>query len=161
MLFDVLERNIRTFEFSEVELIEKAVLDSDTTVMFRPDGSVGGRIDREDRSTKNINVETVRLRSFLVEQVDCQKLDIEGAEFRFISDNCEYLNNVEHLFIEYHDHATQKQLLHEILDILLQAGFRYHIKEANPIFHPYLKEERGNLYDLQLNILCFRRNVDD
>jgi len=71
------------------------------------------------------------------------------------------LVNVDNLFVEYHGRAGQAQTLHRILQILEQAGLRYHIKEANPVRHPFLPEERNSLYDLQLNVFAFRPGAHD
>ena len=76
---------------------------------------------------------------------------------RILVDCQDKLGNVDHLFIEYHGKQDETQTLHRILDMLHQAGFRYHIKEAHAIQHPFTQGTRQNrLYDLQLNVFGFR-----
>ena len=101
-------------------------------------------------------VETVRLNQYLKMDIDFLKIDVEGAELRIIKDCRDDLERVQNIFIEYHGNRSRKQRLHEMLHIIQQAGFRYHVQDANPINHPFIERERGNLYDLQLNIFGFR-----
>jgi FkbM family methyltransferase len=155
-IFRVLQRNVGTFRLEGIVLHCKAVWNRVTTLSFLPDGGVGGRLVLEEGKKKSIQVQTVRLRGFLSQPVDFLKLDIEGAEYEVIKDICDVLEKVDHLFVEYHGAADETQTLHEILQMIQDAGFRYHLKEANPIQHPFVKEERNKLYDLQLNIFGFR-----
>jgi len=159
MLFEVLNRNIAAFSFVDVETLNEAVWDSDAILSFKPDGSVGGRVVEEKDETKDIEVQSRRLAPFLEDKVDFLKIDVEGAEYRVINDARDNLKNVENIFVEYHGHTGSKQILHDILAVLTKSGFRYHLKEANPVAHPFLAEERGTLYDLQLNIFGFRQEA--
>jgi FkbM family methyltransferase len=155
-IFRVLESNSRTFRLADVELYQKAVWTEEGQVAFRPDGSVGGKVVVAAERETDICVPAVRLRELLDRQVDFLKVDIEGAEFQVLGDCRDLLGNVEHLFLEYHSQAIKPQTLHELLEILASAGFRYHLKDANPIRHPFLKDERRKGFDLQTNIFAFR-----
>lgn len=158
-LFPILERNIATYQLSQVELIKKAVWCEKTELSFEPDGSLAGRITDENSKpgSKAMQVQTVRLRDYLDKPVDFLKIDIEGAEYEVIRDCADLLKNVEVLFLEYHSLVEKPQTLDEILRILQQAGFRYHLQDANHIMHPFIREERlWWMYDLQLNIFATR-----
>jgi hypothetical protein len=84
-------------------------------------------------------------------------LDIEGAEYRVLKDVAENLADVSKMFIEYHGTFEQNKELLEILELVANAGFKFYIKEAAPVFdQPFLPKKHGGEYDLQLNIFCFR-----
>lgn len=155
-IFAVLERNIGNLELADVDLHCKAVWTSETNKFFAPDGSVGGRLVENPRGAISREVECVRLRDYLSDTIDFLKLDIEGAEVEVIEDCAPKLTNVNYLFVEYHGRSGQDQRLHEMLRVLHDRGFRYHIKEAWPVAHPFLEEERPTFYDLQLNIFAYR-----
>lgn len=154
--FHALEVNVKAFHFPNVTLYQKAVWDSVTELSFLPDGTVGGRIVDGHSIDNVVSVTTVRLKDFLNQHVDFLKIDIEGAEYDVIKDCRDFLRNVDYLFVEYHSKPDTVQSLHEILQIIQNAGFRYHIKDAYPIPHPFVKREKKMCYDLQLNIFGFR-----
>ena len=89
-------------------------------------------------------------------KVDFLKIDIEGAEFVVLKDIENELYNVDAIFIEYHSMQNKKQNLHEILKIVQDAGFNYHIKEAYTSKHPFMERNLNFGMDLQLNIFCFK-----
>jgi len=155
-IFKLLQHNVNVFDFDDVDLLPYAVWSSYTKLNFQPDNSVGGRLIKEGKSPSLIDVKTFRLRDILNQDIDMLKIDIEGAETEVIMDCNDKLSSVENLFVEYHGYAGETQRLHEILNLLQNEGFRYHIKEANPVKHPFIKSERGAFYDLQLNIYAFR-----
>jgi FkbM family methyltransferase len=155
-IFQVLETNIKTFQFSDVTLYERAVWVVETQLGFQSDGSVGGALVPDEIDKKHMQVKTVRLKDFLDQEVDFLKMDIEGAEYEVILDSSDALNQVDNLFVEYHGKKGEPQKLHEILQIICDQGFRYHLKEANPVRHPFILGERKRKYDLQLNIFAFR-----
>lgn len=155
-LFLVLQSNIATFEMSDVQLYNRAVWTTTATLGFRSDGAVGGRLCMSDLASANTQVQTERLRDYLDQEIDFLKLDIEGAEIEVLQDCCGKLENVERLFVEYHGKVHVPQQLDTLLLILRHSGFRYHIKEANPVQHPFFPEERNRTYDLQLNVYAYR-----
>ncbi len=159
-IFKVLQTNVNIFGFTQVQLWQKALWNSDTDVSFRPEGSLGGAIATSNIAEDEvIQVQSVRLGSFLNQKVDFLKLDIEGAEYEVLQDCEEGLHNVDYLFVEYHSKPAKTQILPELLKIIQCAGFRYHIKDANPVRHPLVRSERNSFYDLQLNIFCYRNQV--
>ncbi len=155
-IFTVLEKNVRSFQIRNIELYQKAVWIEEKEIAFLPDGSVGGTIIPNGTGDGLVYVETIRLRDFLQQEVDFLKIDIEGAEYEVIKDNADLLVNVKNVFVEYHGKHGETQTLHKMLQILQRAGFRYHLKEANPVQQPFLVNERRRFYDLQTNIFGFR-----
>ena len=156
-IFSFLEKNIVSFNFSDVIAVKAAVWDKAKEVLpFYTEGGAGGRLEKETKNVSFVNVETIRLKDYLNEKVDFLKIDIEGAEFKVIKDCEDVLKNVDKLFIEYHSFPMETQNLQEILKIVQKAGFKYHIKEAFTSAEPF-KEIKLNVgMDLQLNIFCYR-----
>lgn len=153
----VLTENIARFELPAT-VIPKAVWTQETKLSFCPDHSIGGRIV-DPLIVKNAYIiDTVRLKPYLNRHVDMLKIDIEGVELDVLRDCSSQLMNVERLFVEYHGRGDEKQALPELLEILTEAGFRYHIKQANPVAHPFILREYRKRHDLQLNIYAVRRS---
>jgi FkbM family methyltransferase len=157
-VFETMRENIEQFGLSDVEMVEKAVWTSETTLQFDSEGTVGGRLEfeRDVPGSNKIDVQTIRLRDYLNEKIDFLKLDIEGAEYAVLKDCKELLENVENLFVEYHAVDDEEQKLDEILSILRKAGFRYYIEDAwiNQS-HPFISK-KGGKYEMQLNISAYR-----
>lgn len=156
-VFDVLQENLGSFGYEDVELIPKALWDSETTLTFFQEGADGGRIattqDREAITT----LPTTRLRKYIEQPVDFLKVDIEGAETRVLQDCQDLLHNVERIFVEYHSFASEKQTLNELLEVLTAAGFRYYISHIGVYSpQPLLKKNTFLGMDNQLNIYATR-----
>ncbi|TRO63929.1 FkbM family methyltransferase [Christiangramia sabulilitoris] len=160
-IFSFLEKNISSFRFTKVEIINKALWDREETLFFYDEGGAGGRIEERKDGKKYKKLETISLAPYLEDkEVDFLKIDIEGAEFKVL-ENCRHLlKNVQHLFIEYHSFPGEEQKLHKILDWVQQAGFRYHIKEAFTRQKPFVSRKTNVGMDLQLNIFCYRRDIN-
>jgi FkbM family methyltransferase len=155
VIFRVLQRNLDAFHLENVTIYPEAVWDCETELSFQPDGSVGGRLCEGGTTARP--VKTARLKNFLNQKVDFLKIDVEGAEYEVLRDCADSLVNVDYLFIEHHGLQNAEKTLDEILQILRDAGFQYHLKEAWPIRHPFMSEERTG-YSLQLNIFAFRES---
>lgn len=154
-VFGTLERNMKSFGYKDVELFNKAVWSSETGLDFHAEGSWGGRIPKPGDTENIVKVRTARLKDYLNQRIDFLKMDVEGAETEILRDCVGELKNVEHLFVEYHAHITERQTLHDILSIMQGAGFRYHIKEASPRTMPFI-ERRLYGMDSQLDIFAYR-----
>jgi FkbM family methyltransferase len=156
-IFQILIWNILNFKFSNVELFNKAVWDSETTLEFMVEGADGGRIIESNSSNPcGYQVETLRINNFLGKTIDFLKLDIEGAETRVLQDCKDHLSNVKNLFIEYHSFVDAPQTLHLITQILFDAGFRIHLQPSFMSPHPFVKRCVSAGMDMQINIFAFR-----
>lgn len=156
-IFDFLRKNVKSFGYKNVELINAALWDSDGTISFLAEGGAGGRIETKLNVGNFKEVKTVRLRDYILKQkVDFLKIDIEGAEYQVINDCADVLKDIDYIFIEYHSQLNEKQRLHEILEVINNAGFRYHIKEAFTSKYPFLHRSLNFGMDLQLNIFCYK-----
>lgn len=156
-IFSFLEKNVKSFGYKDVELINKAVWNNDKTLSFIVEGGAGGRIEEESSKGKYKKVVCTSLKKYLTgRKIDFLKVDIEGAEYEVIKDCENELKNIDYLFIEYHSMPEREQNLHKILEIVQKAGFSYHIKEAFTAKHPFIERNLNFGMDLQLNIFCYK-----
>ena len=158
-IFEILNRNVTSFGYDDVELVNRAVWNCETDLNFTSDGADGGRLSVSNDKPDNV-VKTVRLRDYLDRRIDFLKIDIEGAETVVLEDCGDALKNVESLFVEYHSFAEQQQTLNNLLEILSQAGFRLHIHAPMPSPQPFLKRYSEMGMDMQLNIFAFRSGLE-
>lgn len=153
-IFQVLEKNVGRIE--NVRLINSAVAGKEGSYEFFSEGADGGRI-ADSSDTKNVVITAVTLSPFLKENVDLLKIDIEGAEYEVLKEIAPILSGVKRIFLEYHSFADKKQTLGEILDILVDAGFRYYLESGGVrSSHPFTKRETHLNFDLQVNIFAYR-----
>ena len=156
IIFEVLEWNVSSRGLEEVKVVNAALWNSDTSLLFVSEGGASGHIAASDESDNSLPVTAVRLKPWLQRKIDFLKLDIEGAEYEVLEDCREELKNVENLFVEYHSEIKSDQKLSAILQILSTAGFRYHIHEAFVSPRPFTDRPVLGQMDLQLNIFAFR-----
>lgn len=156
-IFEVLKCNIEKYDLTNVELINKACWNSETTLRFFSEGADGGRMAEESETEKIITVDTIRLKKYLKEKIDFLKIDIEGAEVEVLPDIQNELKNVENIFVEYHSFVGKQQRLPEILEILKNAGFRFHLITVGvSASQPYLFRPEYASMDNQINIFGWR-----
>lgn len=156
-VYRFLNNNVQSFGLQDVHIQNKAVWNANAeTLSFLAEGGAGGRVQKKSSAFTFVDVETIRLKDYLKEEIDFLKIDIEGAENLVIQDCKDELSLVNNLFIEYHSMAEENQNLHQILQVLQEAGFRYHIKDAYTTAYPFLNRNLNFGMDLQLNIFCYR-----
>ncbi len=157
-VFKFLEKNVKSFGYDNVELVNKAVWNGNGELTFLAEGGAGGRLEASETGDHVYKkVPSVRLRDYLTgKKVDFLKMDIEGAEYDVLKDCADALSDIDFMFIEYHSMIDREQNLQEILEIIKNAGFRYHIKEAYTTKYPLIERELNFGMDLQLNIFCYK-----
>lgn len=157
LIFGSLKRNVSQYGYSDVTLVNAAVWTEETTLTFHSEGSVGGKLELGNKAENPVEVPAIRLMEYLkATPVDFLKIDIEGAEYDVLKDCVGSLQNIKNLFIEYHVMPDEPQHLHEMLQWISTAGFKYYIKEAwNNMDHPFMKTFK-HYYQMQLNIFCYR-----
>ncbi len=158
-IFDYLQFNIASFDFQNVELINKGLYKEETTLSFFSEGADGGRIASDNDNKALIKISTVKLSGYLKnQQVDFLKIDIEGAEADVLIECQDELKNVKNIFIEYHSFSDKPQTLSMILSILQNNGFRYYIEHTGvKSNHPFINIENYVGFDNQLNIFGYRK----
>ena len=159
-LFQMLTSNLEQFGFNDVELHQKAILDSSKPVSFYTQGGSSGQVVMDQESISDrpvIQVDSIQLNPFIASKVDFLKIDIEGAECSVLKSLKDHLHYVERMFVEYHSFADSKQDLDELLSVLKEANFRYHIYPAILKDLPFADVEELEGMDMQLNIYAFKR----
>ena len=157
-IFNYLKYNVESFEFKNIKLINKGLWKEESTLNFLSEGSDGGRIAIEKDMDNIIQIETVKLSSYLKNnEVDFLKIDIEGAETEVLIECQNELKNIKNIFIEYHSFVNDKQTLSVILNILENNGFRYYIEHIGvKSNHPFCNITNYVGFDNQLNIFGYR-----
>lgn len=155
--FDLLSKNVNSFNYSKVSLRKEAVWNESTTLLFSNESSMGSKVETSGAGN-TIKVAAVRLKDFIDRRVDFLKIDIEGAESVVLVDIAESLHFVKNMFLEYHGTFSQNAELVQMINIISDAGFNFYIKEAAPIYPtPFTRVKNPNTdYDVQLNIFCFK-----
>jgi len=153
--FNLLEKNIKPYNFNNVLLKKEAVWKEDADISFAGNSNQMSHIEKNEGKNATM-VKAVRLKNYLNRKVDFIIIDIEGAEYEVMKDIVPVLQVVEHLFVEYHGTFQQNEELNEILNTISCSGFRYYIRHAidkhpTPFIPAYTQD-----YDIQLNIFCFR-----
>lgn len=155
--FNLLEKNVWSFGFKDIELRKEAVWKENTQLNFINSGSLMSKVEEKAVNKSTITVKATRLKDLMTEHIDFLKIDIEGAEYQVLKDIEENLHFVQNMFIEYHGTFEQNHELNEIFQMLLNNGFKYYIKHAvekHPV--PFIRTPTID-YDVQLNIFCFRK----
>lgn len=152
-IFNVLQNNIISSGFKNINLINKGLSAKNGEVSFFSEGADGGRIALESDNKQLSTITVTKLSPFLQQHVDFLKIDIEGSEIEVIEECKDYLKNVDSIFIEYHSQTSKKQGLDSILKALIDNNFRYYIDRTGiKSEHPFVKFDSYLDYDLQLNI---------
>lgn len=154
-IFGMLRYNVGDLE--GVDVRQEAAWIEDTTLTFYTEGSLAGSSEIDFLGQgKKVEVEATRLKDEIRKRpVDFLKIDIEGAENNVLFDIEGELDQVNHLFFEYHSVPDKAQRLGDMLNLVQRAGFRYIINGAHGPRLPFV-EEVSHGFDLQLNVSCFR-----
>lgn len=160
-IFSVLKENIDKRGYDNITLINKGLWNHEGKIKFTSDGADGGKILHfnnafPDRETDS-EIETTSLRAYLDRKVDFLKIDIEGAESVVMEDCQNLLQDVQHIFIEYHSTVNELQQLDSILNILTRNNFRYYIESTgikNEL--PFIRRDISSNFDNFLNIYAYK-----
>ena len=154
-IFKLLSANVGGL--SGVEVRNSAAWISDTQLTFFRERSLAGSVSSDflARGDKVV-VKAERLRDEIQKgPVDFLKIDIEGAENQVLFDIADSLDDVDHLFFEYHSVPGEPQRLGDLLNIVRESGFRVAINGTHGPGLPFV--EKAPLgFDLQCNVFCFR-----
>jgi len=154
--FTLLSRNIEHNKIKNVVVQQAAVWTQDGAISFNANESEASHISEVAFDSK---VPCIRLKSFLqkFKSIDFLKIDIEGAEVPVVRDCADCLGNVQNMFLEYHGKVDDTEKLAELLVIVKAAGFKTYIRNAADIINwPFVDKHSQTLYDVQLNLFCYR-----
>lgn len=155
--FQLLQANVKNNNLANIELNEAAVWINDGQITFQASESEASHIAESNAS--GISVPSVRLRTLLEKatEVDFLKIDIEGAEWAVIKDCADQLHKVSNLFLEYHGKVEETAKLTEMLQLVHGSGFKVYIRNAaDNLYHPFVDKSTGTIYDVQLNLFCYK-----
>lgn len=155
--FKTLRENIARNSLSDITVHCCALSNQDgTTKLYRATLSEQSDLTmstlRERHDGLVIAVDCRRLSSFIAEEVDLLKIDVEGAEQQVLLDLVETdkLKLIKKIHLEYHHHIdTNADTLSIILNLLEQSGFGYQIK-ANSSRWPTPQFQ-------DISIFCYQR----
>lgn len=157
-VYGCLNENLKNNNISGVELVNKAVWNSNDGVSFGSEGADGGSVYFEGNK---IALPSVRLKEILAveNKIDLLKMDIEGAEVDVLKDCGSELKKVKYLFVEYHSWLSSEQRLDELLSLLRENGFRYYIHAIGEVVKaPFVERKFANGMDIQLDIHAINEN---
>lgn len=124
---EILRCNLSENGYSDIEVIQAALWNSETPIVFHSTGDDSGRISARSVRPDDCFVATRRLTEYLSEPIDLLKIDIEGAEACVLRDSRAELSNVRRIVLEYHLTDDKNNRLSDILSVLEEAGFTYNI----------------------------------
>lgn len=155
-LFLTLSKNIKSYGLENVDAVQAACWTTDGQLTFQKEGGHSGSLVNLWDNKNQIGVRAVDFSTYLKQPVELLKMDIEGAETDVLFHIAPYLKNVKNIVFEYHSNVALEQKLGEILLLLKQAGFRYHLKEAFTRNRPLVDRNDMLQMDLQLNVYGYR-----
>ena len=144
--FELLKTNVQGNRWEGVEMHNVALYISEGEINFYtdPDRIGSGKMstvrerfpESAKRAVRCQKVQTVRLSTFVQEEIDLLKMDVEGAEIAVISELAESgrLRLIKQMFIEYHHHLkTNEDKLSQMLRPLEDNGFGYQISSSSDL----------------------------
>ena len=158
------QENVKKNNFSATEVLPFALSDTqgkETFYISREDSMAGSLTSRRKDAgdgVSELSVECRLLSEYLDEPVHFLKLDIEGSEDRVLREAESKLENVQHIFCEYHHgHGLATNRLAEILTLLDQKGFDVHVAKSSE--YQKLTSERAMTYaDRAYSAVLFAKN---
>jgi FkbM family methyltransferase len=159
-IFEFITHNLNNNGFDDVKVINKALYSkNDSFINFSSEGADAGSLTSSHSDLNLIKVETTKLSDYICKPVDFLKIDIEGAETIVIEEIKEKLHLVNKIFIEYHSFIGETQHLHQILETLNQANFRYYLDTPGlRSQNPFKKLNTYLNMDLQVNIFAIKND---
>jgi FkbM family methyltransferase len=123
-VFKILCANLDRNNMKGVTSINAGLGAQKGTISFLSDRSSGGHIGQGEAA---IEIYQECLSSYLNEQIDFLKLNIEGSELAVLEEieKSGKLNNIKEIVLEYHGWSDKKQQLGDILKLLDRNGYRY------------------------------------
>jgi FkbM family methyltransferase len=138
--FRILQQNIDQNRLKDVTLYQCALSGAEATIGFyvnaEKSGSPAMSMHKERTNGKRISVPGRKLSSFISEEVDLLKIDVEGAEEAIVSELAASgkLQLIKRIHLEYHHHILPgSDRLSRLLSLLESSGFGYQMRaESEP-----------------------------
>ena len=152
LAFASLLANVKENHLTDVTCINKALSDSKGVQSFTTNEIISGSLVTEKNLEINYEVEITTLGEYLSTEVNFLKIDIEGAEKFIFKDIKENINNLNHVFLEYHSFVNEQQYLSKYLELFEKNSLRYFIEDEYKRNNHFVDEKISLNQDMQLNI---------
>jgi FkbM family methyltransferase len=152
LAYKTLQKNVFENKLTDVTCINKAVSNTEATALFTTNELISGSLVTEKNLETTYEVETTKLGNFLKQQINFLKIDIEGAEKFIYNDVAENINNIDHLFLEYHSFIHERQYLSKYLTLFEENNFRYIVEDEYKRDRHFIDKKNSLNQDMQLNI---------
>lgn len=115
-VFELLELNIFENQLEDVQTVNAALWQNNTTLPFFIDKSTNNWFSTAsylegawtgDQESEQIKVPTITLGELVTRPIDLLKMDIEGAETTVLQASSDALAFIKHMIIEFHPHRQQ------------------------------------------------------
>jgi len=155
--FTLLSKNITMNKIKGVELVNKAVTSKEGTTTFYIDKDVKSSpgmsiFERLSKQTKTvpIKIDTTKLSSYIKEDIDFLKLDVESSEIDVLSNlsTSRKLRKISEMVVEYHHNTQKENKLSAIIRVLEDNNFEYQI---NSLIEPPFKRSKKALYNILIH----------
>ena len=139
-VFSFLEKNVQSFGYKNVELVNKAVWNKDDVLSFIVEGGAGGRLEEQSENGNYTYkyVPCVSVRKYLMDKkVDFFKIDIEGAEYPLLDYLFEtgLIKVFKKTQVQFHDFDE------DCLEKLLYMNRKLAETHQNTLCYPFVWEE--------------------
>ncbi|NER38119.1 MAG: FkbM family methyltransferase [Oscillatoria sp. SIO1A7] len=155
-----LKENLKNNGFEDVVIVPKALASVEKTVDFWRDNmgiSTWGNsiaIPKEPEEAEVVPVETTLLSSYLQDEVDFLKMDIEGSEEQVLQEAANKLPLVRQIELEFHGTTKNNDInnLDRIVTLLEDKGFEVEVevKDVTKIFLRHGVADRLNFHFAQV-----------
>lgn len=135
-IYEFLKKNVERNQFADVTCHNIALAKQEGSISFYESvgDTMGGSLTQRkamNSELHQIEVSAKTLSSFMDQEIDFLKLDIEGVELEILEEIEPKLHLVKNLFCEFHFGENLKQdRLIKILEILDRNGFHFHISRS-------------------------------
>ncbi|MCI0355695.1 MAG: FkbM family methyltransferase [Acidobacteria bacterium] len=148
----LLQRNVARNRLANVSVVNKALYSSEGLVPFyfnprHPGSTVNSMVRESLPGAQETETQATRLSTYITENVDFLKMDIEGMEDVVVEElsAANKLRQIRELAVEYHHHLKPSgQSLSRFLAFLEGAGFGYQIQAS--LRTPFRKDEMQAMF---------------
>lgn len=160
MIFDILDKNLKSFEITDTVIHKFACSSKEGNLIFKSNNADGGKITKDYGEVGLQAVKSVKASQFINEEVDFIKIDAEGSEYEILKDIEHKLPHVKQIFVEYHAFSVVKSSLGPMLSLLEKNNFFYSIEQNNRKISSPFEQSFENLKKEKnfLNIFCFNKD---
>jgi FkbM family methyltransferase len=132
--FELLRSNVERNAFAKVNLHNVALWDEATEIPFYVDSNAPGNLLMSTNGNRTTGTPALvparRLSTYIDQDVDLLKLDVEGAELRVLRELADSgkISRIRQMIVEYHHKIPgESSAMSHLLRILEEHGFEYQV----------------------------------